>query len=75
MGELVRRVLEGYEPLAEWSVDDPDSVEAARAVLRRELDEGGYIAVPEQGGRDGDPVEDLPVDADRVVLTMPMGGG
>lgn len=73
MGELVRRVLDGYQPVLQWSSDDPKSYEAARAKLREEV-EGGYMAVREDDGRES-PVTDLPADAERVILTMPMGGG
>ena len=73
MGRLVRRVLEGYDAVAEWSPDDPSSVEAAQARLRDELD-AGYVAVIADGD-DNQPVTELPADADVVILTMPMGGG
>ena len=73
MGKLVRRTLGGDETVAEWSPDDPDSVRAAADALRREVD-AGYVAV--EGGEGGnEPVDDLPADADVVILTMPMGGG
>jgi hypothetical protein len=73
MGRLVRRVLEGYDDVAEWSPDDPSSVEAAQVRLRDELD-AGYVAVRADGD-DNQPVTELPADADMVILTMPMGGG
>jgi hypothetical protein len=73
MGRIVRRVLEGYADVAEWSPDDPSSVEAARRRLREER-EAGYVAVVADGG-DNQPVTTLPADADTVILTMPMGGG
>jgi hypothetical protein len=73
MGRLVRRVLEGYDDVTEWSSDDPSSVEAARRRLRDELD-AGYVAVLSDGD-DNEPVTELPPDADMVILTMPMGGG
>ena len=69
----MRRVLEGYDPVAEWSPDDPGSVEAAQARLRDELD-AGYVAVRADGDTN-EPVTELPGDADVVILTMPMGGG
>ena len=73
MGVLKRRVLEGHETLAEWSPDDPASLDAARQLFRREL-EAGYVAVlAEDEGND--PVTELPAEADVVILTMPMGGG
>lgn len=73
MGVLVRRMLDGHETVAEWSPDDPASLEAAQDLLKREL-EAGYMAVRADGG-DNEPVMELPPDADVVILTMPMGGG
>ena len=73
MGKLVRRVLDGYEPVAEWSADDPASLEQARARLHDELDDG-YVAVRADGD-ENEPVKELPPDADMIILTMPMGGG
>jgi hypothetical protein len=75
MGKIVRRVLDGYVTLIEWSPSDPTTVEAAEAVFRREVD-GGYVAVIEEDGvHSSGPVRSLPVDAERVVMTTPMGGG
>jgi len=75
MGKIVRRVLDGYVTLIEWSPSDPATVEAAETVFRREV-EGGYVAVvSEDGVHFTEPVRSLPVDAERVVMTMPMGGG
>jgi hypothetical protein len=73
MGVLKRRVLTGHETLAEWSPDDPASLEAAQQLLQRELD-AGYLAV-RADDEDNEPVRELPADADVVILTMPMGGG
>jgi hypothetical protein len=73
MGKLLRRTLGGDETVAEWSTDDADSVRAAAAALRREVD-AGYVAVKSGEGRN-EPVDELPADADLVILTMPMGGG
>jgi hypothetical protein len=50
-------------------------VEAAEMIFRREV-EGGYMAVVEEDGvYSSGPMRSLPVDAERVVMTMPMGGG
>jgi hypothetical protein len=49
MGKIVRRVLDGYRTLIEWSSAVPATVEAAEIVFRREL-EGGYVAVVEDDG-------------------------
>ena len=73
MGVLLRRVLSGHEQVAEWSPDDAASVDAARRLLKRELD-AGYMAVRAEDD-DNEPLTDLPPDADVVILTMPMGGG
>jgi hypothetical protein len=75
MGKIVRRVLDDYVTLIEWSPSDPATVEAAEKVFRREV-EGGYMAVLEDDGvHSTEPVRSLPVDAERVVMTIPMGGG
>ena len=73
MGKLVRRTLDGDSMLLEWSADDAASVQAAADAMRREVD-AGYVAVRGGEGRN-EPVDELPPDADVVILTMPMGGG
>jgi hypothetical protein len=73
MGQLVRRVLDGDTVVAEWTTDDPSTVEKARSTFNEEL-EAGYNAVRDDDG-DKTPVTELPPDADVVILTMPMGGG
>jgi hypothetical protein len=73
MGVLLRRVLTGHERVAEWSPDDAASLDAARRLLKRELD-AGYMAVRAEGD-DNEPLTELPADAEVVILTMPMGGG
>jgi len=73
MGVLLRRVLSGHERVAEWSPDDAASLDAARRLLKRELD-AGYMAVRSEDD-DNEPLTELPADAEVVILTMPMGGG
>jgi hypothetical protein len=73
MGVLLRRVLTGHERVAEWSPDDAASLDAARRLLKRELD-AGYMAVRAEDD-DNEPLTELPADAEVVILTMPMGGG
>jgi len=73
MGKLVRRTLEGDSTVLEWSGDNADSVRAAAEAMRREV-QAGYVAVVGGEGRH-EPIDDLPADADVVILTMPMGGG
>jgi hypothetical protein len=73
MGVLKRRVLTGHETLAEWSPEDPASLEAAQQLMQREL-EAGYMAVRAEDD-ENEPLTELPADAEVVILTMPMGGG
>ncbi|CAA9497749.1 MAG: hypothetical protein AVDCRST_MAG38-3038 [uncultured Solirubrobacteraceae bacterium] len=73
MGKIVRRLMTGYEDVAEWSPGDPASYEAAQATLTHEI-ENGYEAVVEIDGRN-ESVKELPQDAERVILTTAMGGG
>jgi hypothetical protein len=73
MGKLVRRTLEGDTTIAEWSPNDSSSVKRAATAMRREI-EVGYVAVEGGEGRN-EPVDELPAEADVVILTMPMGGG
>ena len=73
MGKLVRRTLEGDSTLAEWSAEDEASVRAASEAMDREV-RAGYMAVQGGEGRN-EPVQELPADAEVVILTMPMGGG
>jgi hypothetical protein len=73
MGKLVRRTVDGDSTLLEWSADDAASIRAAAEAMHREVD-AGYVAVRGGEGRN-EPVDELPPDADVVILTMPMGGG
>lgn len=73
MGKLVRRTVEGDSTVLEWSPDDADSVRAAAEAMQREVQDG-YTAVLGGEGRH-EPLDDLPPDAEVVILTMPMGGG
>ena len=71
MGKIVRRVLDGYITLIEWSPSDVAKVEAAEAIFARGVD-NGYMAVDADSN---EPVHKLPVDAELVIMTTPMGGG
>jgi hypothetical protein len=73
MGKLMRRTLGGDETIAEWSAGDGESVRAAAAAMHREV-QAGYMAVLGGEGRN-EPIDELPPDAELVILTMPMGGG
>ena len=73
MGKLVRRTVEGDSTVLEWSADDADSVRRAAEKMREEV-AAGYTAVLDGDGRN-EPIDELPPDAELVILTMPMGGG
>jgi hypothetical protein len=64
----------GHTTLAEWTADDPVSVEAAVAAFRAQLDEG-YFAVVSQGEGHAEHVRELPLDAPVVILRRQIAGG
>jgi hypothetical protein len=74
VSQLVRMDRTGHTTLAEWSVEDPESVEAAVAALRTELDQG-YFAVVPRGQGQAEQVRELPLDAPLVILRRPIVGG
>jgi hypothetical protein len=74
VSQLVRMDRTGHTTLAQWSVGDPASVEAAAAALRAELDEGYYAVVPRGEGR-AEQVRELPLEAPLVILRRPIAGG
>ncbi len=73
MGKIVRRMMTGYEDVAEWTPGDPASYQAAQETLRHEM-ESGYNAVIQVNGRN-EPVHELPEDAEQVILVTAMGAG
>ncbi len=64
----------GHSTLAEWDATDPASVEAAVVAFRAELD-NGYLAMVTTGPGHAEQVRELPVDADTVILRLPIAGG
>jgi len=74
MSELIRMDHTGHTLLAEWTADDPASVEAARSAFAEQL-EDGYLAVVSTGERSAEQVRQLPLDAPRVILRRPIAGG
>lgn len=74
MSQLVRMDRTGHTTVAEWSVEDPASVEAAVRALRAELDQGYYAVVPRGEGR-AEQVRELPLEAPLVILRRPIAGG
>jgi len=74
MSKLIRMDHTGHSTLAEWSADDPVAVEAAVDAFRAELDRG-YLAMVSSGPGRAEQVRELPVDADLVILRLPISGG
>ncbi len=74
MSKLIRMDHTGHSTVAEWNADDPVSVEAAVTAFRAELDRG-YLAMVTAGPGHAEQVRELPVDADLVILRLPISGG
>jgi hypothetical protein len=74
MSKLIRMDQTGHSTLAEWTADDPASVEAAVEAFRRELDRG-YFGMVSTGPGHAEQVRELPVDAPLVILRLPISGG
>ena len=74
MARLIRMDGTGHTTLAEWTAADEASVETAVAAFREQLDAGFYAVVTEGEGR-ARQVEELPMDADLVILRRPIAGG
>jgi hypothetical protein len=64
----------GHTTLAEWTAEDPVSVEAAVAAFRAQLDQG-YFAVVSRGEGHAEQVRELPLDAPVVILRRQIAGG
>ena len=74
MSRLIRMDQSGHTTVAEWTADDPASVEAAVAAFREQLDQG-YFAVVSHGEGSAEQVRELPPDAPVVILRRPIAGG
>jgi hypothetical protein len=64
----------GHTTLAEWTANDPDAIEAAVQAFREELDRG-YFGMVSTGEGQAEQVRELPVDADLVIMRLPISGG
>jgi hypothetical protein len=74
MSRLIRMDQTGHTTLAEWTAADQASVDAAAEAFGREL-ERGYYAVVSEGEGSATQVQELPPDADLVILRRPIAGG
>jgi hypothetical protein len=74
MPKLIRMDRTGHTTVAEWTASDPEAVERAVRALRTELDRG-YLAMVSTGPGHAEQVRELPVDAETVILRLPISGG
>jgi hypothetical protein len=74
MPRLIRMDHTGHSTLAEWTAAEDAEFEAALEAFRRELDAGYIGVVPEGDGR-AKQVNDLPAEADLVIMRRPIAGG
>ena len=74
MSRLIRMDQTGHTTVAEWTAEDPASVEAAVTAFREQLEQG-YYAVVSRGEGHAEQVRELPLDAPAVILRRPIAGG
>lgn len=74
MSRLIRMDHTGHTTLAEWTAEDPPSVEGAVRAFRAELEQGYYAVVSHSEGS-AEQVRELPVDAELVIMRRPIAGG
>jgi len=74
MARLIRMDGTGHTTVAEWTAADTAAIDAAVAAFREQLDAGFYAVVTEGEGR-ARQVDELPLDADLVILRRPIAGG
>jgi hypothetical protein len=64
----------GHTTVAEWQASDSQAVDAAVAAFREQLDRG-YLAMVSTGPGHAEQVRELPLDAELVILRLPIAGG
>ena len=64
----------GHTTLAEWTSGDSEAVERAVQAFREQLDQG-YYGMVSTGEGHAEQVRELPVDADLVIMRLPISGG
>jgi hypothetical protein len=74
MSRLIRMDHTGHTTVAEWTAEDPASVDAAVSAFREQL-EAGYFAVVSNGEGHAEQVRELPLQAPTVILRRPIAGG
>ena len=74
MSRLIRMDHTGHTTIAEWTTEEPATVQASVTAFRAELEQG-YFAVVSHGEGHAEQVRELPVDASLVILRRPIAGG
>ena len=74
MARLIRMDRTGHTTLAEWTTQDAEAVERAVRAFREQL-ELGYYGMVSTGEGHAEQVRELPVDADLVIMRLPISGG
>ena len=74
MSRLIRMDQTGHTTLAQWTADDPEAIEAAVTAFREELDRG-YFGMVSTGEGQAEQVRELPLDAELVIMRLPISGG
>lgn len=64
----------GHTTLAEWTAQDAEAVERAVTAFREQLDRG-YFGMVSRGEGHAEQVRELPVDAELVIMRLPISGG
>jgi hypothetical protein len=74
MSRLIRMDHTGHTTLAEWTAGDSAAVQEAVSAFRAQLDLGFYGMVSTGEGH-AEQVRELPVDAELVIMRLPISGG
>jgi hypothetical protein len=74
VSRLVRMDQTGHTTLAEWTADDSAALAVATAAFDAEL-KRGYFGMVSTGEGHAEQVKTLPLDADLVILRLPIAGG
>ena len=74
MARLIRMDRTGHTTLAEWTTGDAGAIERAVEAFREQLDLG-YYGMVSTGEGHAEQVRELPVDADLVIMRLPISGG
>ena len=64
----------GHTNLAEWTTGDAEAIESAVQAFREQL-KLGYYGMVSTGEGHAEQVRELPLDADLVIMRLPISGG